>query len=261
MNRFLLCAAASALGFGAAYTASAADMAARGPDRSPAAYVSQNWTGFYIGLHAGWGWTDGTATIANVNTVAPGASGNPVAFDVSSKGPALGGQVGYNFQLGSNWVIGIEGDMSGTHMRGAASGPITIGAPPGPFGTAAAAQDVDWLASLRGRIGYTWGPGMIYLTGGGAWTGLSHSGNYTTLAGPPASSLTTTRTEAGWVIGGGYEHLFAQNWTARLEYLYYTFDGAVFTPPSLFAVAGLTPTYTTPDLDIHVVRMGLNYKF
>src|SRR5437899_3259232 len=129
--------ATTALFVGLAQSASAADM--RVPYRPPAPPpppVYFSWTGCYIGGHLGGGWGQKTVSVP---ALAPGVS---VTGDTS--GFLGGGQVGCNLQFGSNWVIGIEGDGSGSDIRGDITQTVL-----GITGTAHA--QTDWIASATGR--------------------------------------------------------------------------------------------------------------
>ena len=219
---------AAALSLGLTAAASAADLRpaykAPAPVAAPYAY---SWSGFYIGGHAGVGWSEG-----------------------DDSGFVGGGQIGYNWALSPNWVIGIEGDISGTSL-GSGGAVSAAGV------TVTGSADLDWLASVRGRLGYTWDHFMVYFTGGGAWAGVSGGGNVT-VAGLGTTTWSADGTASGWVIGGGGEWAFAPNWTLGVEYLHYEFDninGTVSTPG--FAVSGNFGT----DGSIDVVRARLNYKF
>jgi len=98
-----------------------------------------------------------------------------------------GFHAGYNWQTRSNWVIGIEGDAD--------------------FGS----DDFDYLASIRGRLGYAFGRTMIYGTGGVAFAAFNNGG---------------LDDETGWVAGGGMETKVRGNLSLGLEALYYNFDEA-----------------------------------
>jgi outer membrane immunogenic protein len=215
--------------FGLISAASAADLRpaykAPAPVAAPMAY---SWSGFYIGGHAGGGWTDLGIT------------------DGSSSGFVGGGQIGYNWALSPSWVIGIEADFSGTSISESASFLV-----PG-FGTLNASADLNWLATVRGRLGYTWDRFMIYVTGGGAWADVDASAS---LAGV---TVNASGTASGWVIGGGGEWMFAPNWTFGVEYLHYEFDsisGDITGPGFVGSFSGDT------DGKVDVVRARLNYKF
>lgn len=202
----LLLATAGLLSLGIV-SASAADVAPRMATKAPE-YVAPalyNWTGPYLGINGGYAFS--------------GSS--------NSDGWLGGGTLGYNVQTGP-WVFGLEGDMNWTNIEGT-SGPITT--------------KNNWLATVRGRIGYAMGPtGSIlpYVTGGAAFGDISHS---------VAGLGTVSDTNAGWTLGGGIEAAISGPWTAKLEYLYVDLgDG-----PSL---AG-----TTSDFHTNIVRVGLNYRF
>jgi outer membrane immunogenic protein len=216
--------------FGFVSAASAADLRpaykAPAPVAAPYAY---SWSGFYIGAHAGGGWTDLSLT------------------DDNATGFVGGGQIGYNWQFAPNWVIGIEGDFSGTSISDSASAVI-----PG-IGVVSASADLNWLASVRGRLGYTWDRFMLYFTGGGAWASIDTS------ISVPGISVSSNATASGWVVGGGGEWAFAPNWTIGVEYLHYEFDsvsGDLFGVP----VAALG-AFGDDNGKVDVVRARLNYKF
>src|SRR5262249_53297303 len=137
--------------------------------------VAPTWTGIYLGFNAGWGWPnsdEGRFAFTGIAVL----DVRPSAVTFSS--PVFGGQFGYNLQTGS-WVWGVETDVDGAHMR--AEKTVTIPAIfiPLPPGTASLNVKQDWLASLKARVGYTWGPGMVYVAAGMAWTGLQIDGNAT----------------------------------------------------------------------------------
>src|SRR5262245_21975906 len=190
-----------------------------------------NWSGFYIGGHAGAGWSEGSDS----------------AF-------IGGGQIGYNWQFAPNWLIGIEGDISATGFSDSASG-VLVGIAPTTVGTISA--DLNWLASVRGRLGYTWDRFMLYFTGGGAWADFDGTATATNINGTLGANFGGTL--SGWVIGGGGEWMFAPNWTLGVEYLHYEFDninGTVNIPGTAVSFSG------SGDLgSVDVVRARLNYKF
>jgi outer membrane immunogenic protein len=206
--------------------------------------VAPTWTGLYLGVNGGWGWT--SSSNVTFDTVPVG--GFPAfTFAQNASGPVFGGQLGYNWQAG-NWVFGVEGDVDGvgTQKNFKSFAEPTTGL------TFSASASPNWLASLRGRLGYTWGPGMIYLTGGGAWEGVQ----FNTSDAVASSSFTNTR--SGWTIGGGYEWMIAPNWMVRAEYLYYGFSGTV---NNVTPILGGGVSHSWSNTNTSVARIGLNYKF
>jgi outer membrane immunogenic protein len=202
---------------------------------APAAGFS--WTGLYVGVNAGGGFGgsfSGTGTGA--------LAGGTLTVDRPS-GFIGGGQIGFNYQLtpGSGFVIGIEGDVQFADI---ASG-ISVAT---PLGTASVrAETDDWMATVRGRVGYAWGSTMAYVTGGAAFTDIRLS------ASIPGATGSVTNGHTGWTIGAGLEMALWGNWSAKAEYNYITFERANYA-----IAAGVGENV---DLDTHVLRLGLNYRF
>ncbi len=207
--------------------ASAADLPARPYTKAPV-YVAPiyNWSGFYIGGHIGGAFSADN----NVNSI----DGTP--YNGSTSGGFLGGgQIGYNYQFAPNWVFGIEGDISGLDYKRSVFD-----------GTGTLQQKTDWLASVTGRLGYTWGPGMLYVKGGVAFRDNGGFSAYDPL-------YTVNNKETGYTIGGGLEYMFAPAWSAKIEYQYYNFDKS-----TLYYNGALAANYTS---DVHTVKAGINYHF
>jgi outer membrane immunogenic protein len=227
MKKFLLgTVAVVALGLSPAV---AADM--RMPVKAPAQVYAPiyNWTGLYLGLHAGYGFG------GNSNLGLPGFSGN------DGDGFLGGAQIGFDYQFAPNWVAGIEGQISWVDGDNSWTAPGF-----------ALTRQADWLGSLTGRLGYTWGPGMLYIKGGAAWT----NDDYTLLIGGVPGAFTGGGSNStGWTLGAGLEYMFAPSWSAKFEYQYYDFGNTTLVGPAPFA------TGVSVDNNIHTVKLGVNYRF
>jgi len=213
----------------------AADLGARAPyyQKAPA-YMAPiyNWTGFYIGGHLG-------GAFSSDNNFSGLSTGN------NSNGRFLGGvQAGYDYQFSPNFVLGVEGQYSWL------SGNVGAVFP----GGLAYTNNQRGLGSITGRVGYTWGPGLLYVKGGYAYSDNSESVT-STVTGAPTAFATNGDHSNGWTAGVGVEYMFAPSWSAKAEYQYYNFGNATFTSP-----AGLVSTgsFTTDD---HTVTAGVNYRF
>lgn len=238
MKKILLAAAVAAL---ASTSALAADLAYKAP---PPVYVppAYNWTGFYIGAHLGGAF--GGSDSFNSNFV-------PGGFATSNSNSSFlgGGQIGADYQFSPNWLIGIEGQISGMTNNDRRF-TDTVGG-------GVLRDRSDWLASVTGRLGYVWGPGVIYAKGGVAFRDNS---NLSALNLGPGDVITTDRNDVGYTVGGGVEYMFSPAWTAKIEYQYYNFNRtnvSTLLAPIAFP-SGTAFSYVD---DVHTVKVGLNYRF
>jgi outer membrane immunogenic protein len=258
--------------------ASAADMQLKAA-RIVAA-PSWSWTGLYVGGHVGWAGarqTGSTSAFPSPGFGAPAIVGGgiagigllPVSHNLDDKGLIAGGHAGYNWQF-NQLVFGVEGDFTWLDRSSSNSQNLITS-----FGFALNAgpvnliADTEWLATVRGRLGYAWNALLIYGTGGVAFTDTNYRANYAgapTFAPPlPAASGSFGGAEVGFAVGGGAEWMLTQNWLLRAEYLYYNFDGGSVSMP-IPAGGTCTPGLcslrsNSGDLEFHTVRAGLSYKW
>ena len=203
------------------------------------------WSGCYAGGVAGttWGRSNRTAV---VNTAVPQGAGLPITNDFDLSGFIGGFDVGCNWQVGV-WVFGVEGDWSADNKAGQAFGIA-------PFNTLHIHETQErWVATARGRIGWTWwDKTLVYVTGGGAWTKVDDS--VWRAVDPVGEKNIETHQVSGWVIGAGLEYALGYGWSSRGEYLYEDFGTHLDFNPA-------NGNLTNFRLFEHVVRAGLNYKF
>jgi opacity protein-like surface antigen len=208
------------------------------------------WDGFYLGIHAGYGW--GGFNPSDVDPFFAALIEEDLEHDPD--GGLLGVQAGYNFQRG-RWVFGIEGDNAASNVEGDlfydyVISPDTI--------TDTQTMELDYLATLRGRIGVDMGSMLLYFTGGLAWAKVDSEFTVTVTGagGFPDGTISGSDnvTHAGYAIGGGVETWIAENVSFKAEYLYLDLGEETHTP-----VAGVPGEPF--DLDMHTVRVGLNYHF
>jgi outer membrane immunogenic protein len=184
-----------------------------------------NWSGFYFGLNGGYGfgstkWTTGALSTGT--------------FDTS--GFLIGPTVGFNFQTGA-FVFGIEGDLDWATMSGTTSN--------APCPTSCQTTN-NYVATVRGRVGYAFDRFLVFGTGGAAFSDIK--GNVTGIG-------SVENFQTGWTAGGGVEVAFDRHWTVKAEYLYVAIPNgacACGAPP------GAPFTITATE---NLVRAGLNYKF
>src|SRR5579859_3436195 len=201
MKKILLGAVACAVFAAPAF---AADMPARTYTKAPvykAPEVIYNWTGFYLGGHIGGAFPGGN-----------NLQGSDARF--------LGGvQGGFDYQFAGNWVIGAEAQYS--WLTGNSGNGVVF-----PGATIATAN-TDQLGSVTGRLGYAFGPALLYAKGGYAWRDNNNIG--VTVAGVPTAFTTDGAHTDGYTVGAGLEYMFAPNWSAKAEYQYYNFGNTTFT--------------------------------
>jgi outer membrane immunogenic protein len=224
----LLLGTVALVALGATVPALAADLGARAPYTKAPVYAAPiyNWTGFYIGGHVG------------------GAFGGDNSL-AGTDGRFLGGvQGGYDYQFAPSWVLGVEAQYSwlGSNNNGRLF----------PGGVLVTSNN-DQLGSVTGRLGYTWGPALLYAKGGYAWK----DGNNLNVAtgGFPVAFTTNGNHRDGYTVGAGLEYMFAPSWSAKIEYQYYNFGSTTFTagPPVIVG--------TSFRDDEHTVKAGVNYRF
>jgi outer membrane immunogenic protein len=246
--------------------AGAADMPKAPLYKAPPLVVGYNWTGFYVGGHVGYGWgSDGGLAFTDFppGSFAASFAATQTArlVGIDPKGFVGGGQLGYNLQLTPNWLIGIEGDFSGSEIKG--SGTYTFAGSPGFAPTSqVVSQSLDWLATVRGRLGFVVDRFLVYGTGGVAFGLVKDSFNLVALTFPASVSGSASNTLTGWAGGAGAEYAFAGNWSAKVEWLHYDLGSLTASGPQLTAGVpqpfGLNGTAVTRG---DIVRGGLNYKF
>jgi outer membrane immunogenic protein len=314
MKKLLLSAAVLAISAGAAL---AADLPSRKgpPVLPPPPPPPPMWTGFYAGLNAGYGFGTNSNTQSISTAYLPydgkyksittepdpvplaliSSSSSPYYSASSTLGAGLalsgvgnnsnqngfigGGQVGYNYQWGPSFVIGIEADIQGTGIRGT-SRTVGLGSDTAvvdtlikngslhrltnidstAWGTTQVNAGVDWMGTVRGRLGYLFTPTMLlYATGG-----LTYGGVYANVNNYAVSSSTGTEyhykksgtdvnnvadfthtfvgggnkssTLVGWNVGGGLEWMFMPNWSLKAEAIYWNM-GNMTLPTAGFAAA------------------------
>ena len=166
----------------APFAANAADLPR--PSYKAPAYVAPavpTWSGFYVGLNAGYAFGD--------------ADWVGFAADPSPTGFLGGATIGYNLQTGS-WVWGLEADVAWANVKD------NVGA---------RETEMTWFGTARGRIGYSgWSSMMPYITGGAAFAGIKNT----------IGAVETTSTRTGWTAGVGLEYMMWSAWSVKLEYLY-----------------------------------------
>ena len=194
--------------------------AVRGPayiPPPPPVPLFYNWTGFYAGGHLGVGWDDGNSGFLG------------------------GGQVGFNYQINPQWVLGVEADFAGTSIKDSVNAAV-VG--PGAVLTANATASLDWVSTFAARFGYAFDRWLVYGKVGGAWAHASATVT-TGINGMTFGSISLDQTASGFLLGVGTEYAWGNNWSAKLEYNMLDFGN-----DNPFA-----------DTTFHIFKAGINYRF
>jgi outer membrane immunogenic protein len=227
------------------------------------------WTGFYLGGNAGYGWGNADTDFDPLPNPVTFASLRPTTLSPDPGGFIGGGQLGYNYQW--KWlVLGAETDFQGSDIEGHETDSPIIQNNGTPFPNAGsflfAHERIQWLGTVRGRIGFA--PVcrlLIYGTGGFAYGNIDYSAN-TNFGNPPRSTYPVefTDTRTGWTAGGGLEYALSNHWTVRAEYLHYDLGDASRTQNQLTAGVPQGPPFFVHynfDTSGEIVRAGFNFKF
>ena len=235
-----------------AVSASAADLARRAPLPAPAPVAVApiyTWTGFYFGGHLGWGSAELESTL--VDPFGPFLAGS--TFGGEGAGGFLGGvQAGFNWQAGA-WVFGVEAQVSWTDII--REGTIAV-VGPGGTNTIVHSTGIDLVGSLAGRLGVAFGNALIYAKGGAAFLDWSSSVAFAGPNVPGVGSISFGDTEWGWMVGAGVEWGFIPNLSTKLEYNFMSFD----LDQHRFTLGGVSSRFDN-EFDVHVVKLGINYRF
>ena len=120
-----------------------------------------------------------------------------------------------------------------------------------------------WGATLAGRIGWTPTERVLfYVKGGGGWVGADSFTITDVTNGISVTDGGNNRNLGGWLVGGGLEWAFADNWSVRFEYDYLGLNSRTFTVPITSPIVALHgDTFTTGNRNLQMATVGLNYRF
>lgn len=249
--------------------------------KAPPAPAMPSWTGFYAGVGAGLRASDTVGSIRSYSLTGLSIAGFGFAefcgfFPCANSEPLNGSTarvapyVGYNWQVSSQWLFGIEGDWGWgdrTTSLGGMSYPGTTVTSSGDLADSFAVR-TTWDASVRGRAGFLITPRFLtYATGGATWLHVESTSTCGssflcggTLGQLSPASITNADTRLGWTLGGGAEMLLWDHWIARGEYRYA--DYGTISHTNSRAVPGFVEI-ASYDIKVktHTATFGVAYKF
>jgi opacity protein-like surface antigen len=177
------------------------------------------------------------------------SSGTPITDKFDLSGSAAGAGFGCTWAARGRWVAGVSGDWMHTTGKGHSQE-----LPPNTNFTSE--TEVDWVGTLRFVGGYQDGPGMLYVTAGGAASAIK--AKVCPTGGTNASCAIQSQTLYGLVAGFGAKWQFAKHWSVRSELLFFGFEKMPYLdpPPPGFVNrgGGLEP-------ELRLARVGLSFHF
>jgi outer membrane immunogenic protein len=253
MKRFLL-GAIGLVALGIAAPASAADLG-RPYTKAPPPMIAAiyDWSGFYVGLNGGGGWShkcwDRDTALGGIFLAAEGCH--------DATGGVFGGQIGYRWQAGG-WVFGVEAQGDWADLKGSNTS-LIVNTNPNLLVLPATADRsrIDGFGLFTGQVGYAWNNVLWYVKGGAAVVADRYTGFF------PVSGLTfdsVNETRWGGTVGTGLEFSFAPNWSVAFEYDHLfmgtrTLDFNSIITPGLFS----REDRIHQDVDLATVRV--NYRW
>lgn len=308
-----------------ASSASAADLPSH---KAPIAVAIPTWTGFYTGLNLGGGIgtnspvTNSQGQIGNVYYLDPGNAvpnlsqsmfGGVIANQnsmMTQSGVIGGGQIGYNYQWNQKFVVGVEADIQGSSIGGGSTnnGLLSTSSPSfyecdGACGYEQFTQGgvvqqkvsagVNWMGTVRGRVGYLISPTLLTfatggLTYGGVYANASSFSVQTAqlnneIIGPQKpvtiglyGTANQTDTLVGWNAGGGLEWMFMTDWSLKAEAIYWNMGNMNLSTTSFSQIGNMQHTEAADKVAFQpsilsaksainyqgiIARLGVNYHF
>lgn len=266
-QRILLVAGAVSIAALAPQAATAADMPQYTPPPVITAVPGWDWSGFYLGLNAGYGW--GQNDGVNMGFIDPGlawfgpclaAGACPAGISYDRNGFVGGAQGGYNWQM-DQFVFGIEADIDYSDMDG--SGAVATSVAPFAPGSFRSTSEITWLATLRARAGVAIDRTLVYATAGLAGGGVKDSFQWGFPTLGQVYQGRSSNTEWGWTAGGGLEYAVTDNFILGAEVLYFDLGDTSVPGVPIAAFAPPVGTAINGDYDHNgvIARARASYKF
>lgn len=206
------------------------------------------WTGFWIGIHGGYGWGD-----AGLEEIDDEDSG----FRHGQEGFVGGGQAGYNHQVNSWFVIGIEGDLAGSAIDETSE---FSDSSEDDDEVVRLHTDIDYIATIGGRLGATFLDNRVFafFKGGAAFIGFDYTLREFE-GGEETDTFHHTADFGTGYVGGGLEYAINCHWSVMGEYKHYFFEGSADITAHIEDSGSIKHFNRERDLDS--VLFGVNYKF
>lgn len=234
-------------------------------DLSAAPSSPSLWGGPWIGVYGAGvaadpngGFSISSASMAAFPPVIPAidAAGSGA---ISMRGAAVGLEAGWNLNAGSNFIIGVEGDLGLYGLRGKRAVGGTVPVFDIPFSINQSMR-VDWESALRLRAGYALSePALAYVEAGPAFANVRYASSYWDAA-DETENVSIQSVKLGFSLGAGVEYALTRNLSLKAEYVFTRFPsvtgaGAAVLTDGTTAVV----THSSGAIDQNAFRVGLSY--
>lgn len=246
MKKLLIAASVAVL---TATGAQAADLAARPYTKAPPMVAMYDWSGFYVGLNGGGGWSRKCWDIVT------NILGAPVVPAVSegchtATGALAGGQFGYRWQTGA-WVFGVEAQGDWANLSGS-NGPNLLAG-----GGGSDRSRIDAIGLFTGQIGYAWNNVLFYVKGGVMGVRDRYEG-FITATGFVFDRASETRWNGA--VGAGLDFGVTPNIVIGVDYVH-GFMGSRVNNFTSTVVLGAFSRGDRIQQDVDMVTARISYKF
>ncbi len=221
-------------------------------------------TGPYIGANLGWDSsdtsTDTTMTAGSYFAGTSVTSINSQTFELDDDGMNYGAQIGYLW-MGDTMGWGIEGDFNLMDRGGADTNTVVYPCCIADTYTYTQEIEQNWIATLRGRVGWNLAGIFAYGTAGVAIADVSYTASFSDTFDPVAlQSFTGDDTMFGWTAGIGGEIGLGPATSLKVEYLH-TDLGSIDADGTVLTASATDPTLSTSaDLSPQLFRVGVNWR-
>jgi len=205
------------------------------PDRRPVSPV--DWSGIHVGVFSGY-------ALGQWSGTAPDYPHQPV------NGPLGGIAIGYDYRLPANWLVGVEADIAAADVKQTDN-----------YSDAAITLRLDYLATLRGRLGFAWDRNLVYLTGGLAAGHLKSTVNqyHPGGSGSPPFQTSDEHVHYGYALGAGTQWAFLDNASLKFEYLWVNLPEQMYVFPRAPGFTGDNTAQT--GWSGHTAKVGVDWLF
>jgi outer membrane immunogenic protein len=219
-----------------------------------ACYNAYNFSGAHMNLKIGAALVAFLAVQHTSSLFAQALPAEVGSANASASSWVLGAEAGYNWQQGV-WVYGLATDISATHLSNQANTVL-----PGFFTVPTSLNaNIDWYGTVRGRLGWSFGPVLLYGTGGLAYGRLALSSSLT--ANPLGLNAQTSSVQTGWVAGVGIDFQWLPNLILNLEYQYVDLGSINVQAGATGSGQGFSTLNANAHGQFQVFTVGLSWLF